>query len=233
MRLQKRTLIAVLAALLIVSAAVAGVWSYSTSRDSDINVMSVGRVKISLDEAQVDQQGVPAQGGLRTTQGNDYELVPGYTYTKDPTVTVRGGSLDAYIRVMITIHGYSSVEAAFGQNYSLSAWLTGFDASVWMPTGTPARDIVNDSITYELRYHQPYTETAQDVVLPPVFTGFTVPGSVTGGQLRLIARSSVPVTVEIRGHAIQKETFDTADDAWAAFDAAQAEVISSGDALTE
>ena len=233
MRLYQRTLITALCALLIVSAAVSGVLAYSVSSESDTNVMSVGRVKITLDEAQVDPQGVPVPDAPRTTQGNHYELKPGHTYTKDPTVTVAGGSRDAYVRVMVTIRGYSSVEATFGQGFSLRAWLTGYDETVWTPAGTPVRDDEQDSITYELRYHQPCVQSAQDTALPPVFSGFAVPGSVTGDQLRLIAQSAAEVAVEIEGHSIQKDAFNTADDAWAAFDAAQNKSVSSGDALTE
>jgi hypothetical protein len=39
---------------------------------------------------------------LEETAGNQYQLIPGNTYKKDPTVTVKSGSVDCWIFVEIT-----------------------------------------------------------------------------------------------------------------------------------
>ena len=39
---------------------------------------------------------------LEETAGNKYQLIPGNTYKKDPTVTVKSGSVDCWIFVEIT-----------------------------------------------------------------------------------------------------------------------------------
>ena len=59
-------------------------------------------------------------------------------------------------------------------------------------------------------------EATDDIVLEPLFTEFTLPGDKVNGQ-QLKTLEGLKITVE--GHAIQRVALDTADAAWAAFDA--------------
>ena len=210
--------ILILCVALLATVSIAGSIAYFNGEDSNVNVITVGQVRLTLDEAAVDGQGVPLPDGSRTAVGNNYRLLPGRVYGKDPTVTVHSGSVDSYIRVLVTLNGYSAVKAALGDAFVPTDWLTGFDPAVWVPSGEPVYDPAADAVTYDLRYPQPVSAQKADAVLPPVFTGITMPEYVTGAQLRALAGSAVPLSVQFRGCAIQREGFADAESAWAAFD---------------
>ena len=68
------------------------------------NTFTVGKVEIKLDEAKVTADGIPVEGAARVT-ANSYKLMPGTTYTKDPTVTVlKAGSEESYVRMKVTFN---------------------------------------------------------------------------------------------------------------------------------
>lgn len=80
----KKKLTTVLAIVLVVALSVAGTYAYLTSKTATItNTFTVGNVKIDLAE----------------TTGTEYQLIPGKEYTKDPVVTVKGGSEKCYLFV--------------------------------------------------------------------------------------------------------------------------------------
>ena len=80
----KKKLTTVLAIVLVVALSVAGTYAYLTSKTATItNTFTVGHVKIDLKE----------------TTGTEYQLIPGKEHTKDPVVTVKGGSEKCYLFV--------------------------------------------------------------------------------------------------------------------------------------
>lgn len=85
-----KPIVLALCAVLLVAATVFGTVAYLTDNAAVVNTFTVGQVKLRLDEAKVDAGGKPT--GERTEIGNSYHLIPGVTYTKDPTVTVLGNS---------------------------------------------------------------------------------------------------------------------------------------------
>ena len=93
--------------------------AYLTDTKTVTNTFTVGSVAITLDEAKVNLDGQPlneknevvtnvANAHRQTT--NDYKLMPGKTYTKDPTVHVTANSEDAYIFVKVE-NGIAAFEA--------------------------------------------------------------------------------------------------------------------------
>ncbi|MFR6087431.1 MAG: SipW-dependent-type signal peptide-containing protein [Oscillospiraceae bacterium] len=82
-----KPLLTLCCALLLVAAGVFGTLAYLTGTDTVNNTFTVGNVKITLDEAKVTTDGTPVEGADRV-KANEYHLLPGHTYTKDPTVTV-------------------------------------------------------------------------------------------------------------------------------------------------
>ncbi len=103
MRTRTKALLLTLCAVLLVAATVFTTVAYLKSTDEVVNTFTVGKVKITLDEAEVTSDGTPVEGADRV-KSNEYHLLPGHTYTKDPTVTVEKGSDESYIRMKVTFN---------------------------------------------------------------------------------------------------------------------------------
>lgn len=232
MKIRTRTLILAICAVFAMTTTVFGTIAYLTGTDTVTNTFTVGKVEIDLDETKVTPEGDPTyeDGNVddegnpvpdRTDEGNDYHLIPGKEYTKDPTVTVKADSEEAYVRMMVTLTSYTALTEALGADFDPAAYAKGMDNTLWVPYGEGAVDAAADTITYELRYFQPVAGADADVQLPAVFTGFEVPGTITGEQLAKLAgtEGADPFKIIVTSHAIQTETFATEDEAWAAFDA--------------
>ena len=193
--MKKKLLIAlgmVLCAALLVVGSIAGTFAYLTSRtDKVTNTFTIGKVKITLDEAVVDENG-EAIGG-RTEEGNDnYKLMPGHTYIKDPTIHVDASSEDCWLFVQIidNIAGAQD-EDTIATQLAANGWT--------LVTGT----------TNVYAYKEIATATTKDYV---VFETITVKGDLTNAELEAFADE----TIEITAYAIQADGFDTAAEAWAA-----------------
>lgn len=104
MKKTKKAILLALCAVLLVGASVAGTLAYLTSKTETItNTFTVGKVEITLDEFKTNAYGQKlnksgdlwqsGQGENRiSTGGNNYTLIPGQTYHKDPTLTLKKGS---------------------------------------------------------------------------------------------------------------------------------------------
>lgn len=102
MKNKKKILALLLCAILLVVASVAGTVAYLTDNATVNNTFTVGNVDIDMVETKVDPYGNVLTGNdAGTTDANTYKLIPGHSYTKDPTVTVLSGSEDCYIFVKI------------------------------------------------------------------------------------------------------------------------------------
>lgn len=90
MKNARKVLLLVLCLVLVVSATVMGTMAYLTDKTNEVkNTFTVGKVDIDLYETK-DGQHVMA---------NEYQLIPGATYAKDPTVEVTVDSEDCYLFV--------------------------------------------------------------------------------------------------------------------------------------
>lgn len=206
-----KALLVVACALLLVAASVFGTMAYLTSTDTVTNTFTVGKVKITLDEAKVNTDGTPVANAERV-KANEYKLLPGHTYTKDPVLTVKGGSEDAYVRLLVTINKASALKEVFGanflpQNYVDNTW----NAQTWPCVKTTVNS--DDTVTYEFRYKEIVEAKAADQKLDALFKSFTVPGTVNGDQLAKLGG----LEIKVIGEAIQAEGFANADTAWKAF----------------
>lgn len=115
-----KALLMSLCAVLLVAASVLGTMAYLTDSKDVKNTFTVGNVTITLDEAKVDGNGnaIDKQGKRVTNladaervPGNAYKLLPGHTYTKDPTVTVLAPSVESYVRMKVTFNNASQIIA--------------------------------------------------------------------------------------------------------------------------
>ncbi len=204
----RRILVLVACAVAVAAASVSATVAYLTSTASVKNTFTIGKVSITLDEAKTDASGVAVTpetriSGTRSASEqytNTYQLVPGRTYVKDPTVHVQTNSEDSWVFVKVE-NGIEAYEAASADNYtSMADQMT---ANGWTPlTGV-------DNV-----YYQAYTkqEAEKDFV---VFSSFRVSDeaeAVDGWSAISTANTRVIVTA----YAIQKDGFANALDAWVA-----------------
>lgn len=210
-----KALLVVACALLLVAASVFGTMAYLTSTDTVTNTFTVGKVNIKLDEAKVNADGTPVEGADRVKE-NSYKLLPGHTYTKDPTVTVEAGSEASYVRQMVTVT-FDKVLTDAQLATQLDGIFTGYDAN-WVRNDKKVETKTKDGakytvITYEYRYKDKVAATTTDTKLPALFTEIKVPETWTNDDLAALGN----IEINIVAHAIQADGFTDADAAWKAF----------------
>ena len=202
MKTAKKAMLLTVCALVLVAATVMGTLAYLTSTDEVKNTFTVGKVAITLDEAKVDEKGQAIKGdGAERVKANSYKLMPGVDVDKDPTVTVKGGSEDCYVRVLVTITGNNSPRAMGMINGKPDQWKIS------------RMNELGDSIVMELRYTEKVAHSDQDTVLPAVVTGLKVSGSLDNAAMDELGEFSIDVVAQ----AIQADGFADANAAWKAF----------------
>ena len=242
MKTKSKALLLTLCAVLLVAASVLGTMAYLTSTAKVENTFTVGKVEIKLDEAKVNADGIPVESAARVT-ANSYKLMPGNTYTKDPTVTVKAGSEASYVRMKVTFNNATKIIALCTDPEYADSGPTGVEnafplirmvkfvemnAAKWdgiIPDNMVemedmllmpkyfAYDKTADTLTYIFYYRETVTATTADVVLPVLFDSITVPEWVTGEQLAQLEGFKITVVAE----AIQAGSFADAADAWSHF----------------
>ena len=211
----KKTLVLVCCAALLVCISVGATVAYLTSKTDVVqNTFTVGDVEIILDETDVDLYGVK-DGETRVT-ANEYKLLPGHTYIKDPMVTVKANSEESYIRMFVTITDYADVKAVFGEDFLPEKFVNGWDSTTWVSTNVVSVDTEKNTATYEFRYKETVnTLNGQDLELDPLFDEIFVPGTVDNDALAKLE----DMQINIVAYAIQADGFGgSADAAWAAYD---------------
>ena len=192
----KKKLVTLCAALaLCATAIIGGTLAYFTDTKTAENTFVVGKVAITLDEAKVNEMGEVQQGDRVT--GNAYKLIPGRTYTKDPTITVNDGSLDSYLFVKV-VNGIEALEAT-GEGTIAKQ----MEAKGWKP-------LANVANVYYLAGTdgKPAVVSANDKKV--IFENFTINGELT--ELENVQ----PIT--ITAYAVQADGFadKTAAEIWTA-----------------
>ena len=166
-----------------------GTMAYLTSQTETVtNTFTVGNVAITLDETDVTPMGVKDTDAR--VKGNEYKLIPGHTYIKDPTVHVDTDSEESWLFVKVD-NGISDLEAT--GNTTIAEQMK---AKGWT--------LVNGT-TNVYAYEQKAT-AGQNI---RVFDSFTIAGDAT-------VAGNAGKTITIEAYAIQADGFSTAAEAWAA-----------------
>ena len=209
----KKTIAIVALVVLVAVASVLGTLAYLTSTDTVKNTFTVGKVNITLDEAEVDMNGVAVTPAKRVKK-NEYKLMPGHTYTKDPMVTVLAGSEPSYIKMTVTFSKANELDAIFAPTGAdLTSIFKGYDSANWIAKGN-TKDAAANTRTYEFWYKETVGAPTADVALDALFDSITVPGTITNEQLATIEG----MTITVNAYAIQADGFANAEAAWDAFD---------------
>lgn len=212
MKTKKKALLLSFCAVLLVAASVLGTMAFLTSQDSVLNTFTVGNVKINLDEADVTPDGTPIPDADRVKE-NDYKLMPGHSYTKDPTVTVLEGSEESYIKVEVTVNKLRETYGEGDLFDDLTKIFTGYDATKWIYGGSTADWGEANNRTYTFYYYKTVEALDGDVVLEPIFTGVQVPDEIDAAYLAKLDG----LNIFVKAYAIQADGFADAADAWAHF----------------
>ena len=208
----KKSIALVMMAVLLVAASVMGTLAYLTSHDEVVNTFTVGTVNIKLDEAKANTDGSLVEGAARV-KANNYKLLPGHTYNKDPMVTVLAGSEPSYIKMTVTFSKASALDAIFAPTGAdLTSIFNGYDSANWIYKDN-TKDATADTRTYEFWYKETVGAPTADVALDALFDSITVPGTITNEQLAAIEG----MTITVNAYAIQADGFANAEAAWAAF----------------
>lgn len=212
MKTRSKALLLTLCAVLLVAATIFGTMAYLTSTDTVTNTFTVGKVNIKLDEAKANSDGTLVEGAERVKE-NQYKLLPGHTYNKDPMVTVLGGSESSYVKMTVTFSMADELDAIFAPDgANLTSIFNGYDAANWTYKGN-TKDAAANTRTYEFWYKEAVAAPNGDVALDALFDSIIVPGEITGAQLATIE----DMTITVNAYAIQADGFADAEAAWAAF----------------
>jgi len=247
MKNNRKALLLLLCAVLMVTASVFGTLAYLTDTEAVTNTFTVGSVGIQLDEAKVNEDGTYVTDHDNRTEdgeneGNLYHLLPGHTYYKDPTVTVDAKSEDAYVRMMVKVEGLASLKEAmpkakFPEFYNGDLFLLQnlcvdkdgnltWDNNVWQYKTFHTSGTYADC--YEFRYVG-NQKGENDVLLK---NGIVVKSDSATVLPDLFTHITVPgavdntgiaklanVKIVVTAHAIQADGFNNNQDAaWSAFD---------------
>lgn len=225
MKKAKKVVALALCAVMLVVGSVAGTMAFLYDKDTVTNTFTVGQVAIELDETDVDVNGV--KDGNTRVKDNDYKLMPGHTYTKDPMVTVNAGSEESYVRMLVKFNYSSQLDQIF-PNADLTKILLGYNRANWAYVGN-VEDTTANTRTYEFRYvgeqykgTKPGTvqATTEDIELDALFDQIKMPGTVTNEQLaQLVTKDAAgkivdQFKIEVVAHAIQADGFASAEAAW-------------------
>lgn len=205
MKTKTKTLLITMCAIMLVAATVFGTMAYLTSTpDAVTNTFTIGKIAITLDEAKVKTDGTP-DGTTRVT-GNEYHLLPGHSYGKDPTVHVTANSEDSWIFVKV-VNGISAFEAA-----SVEGGYQSIADQIAVKNGWTALTGV-DGV-----YYKEYAKNTSAVNLE-VFNNFKIDDNAESitGWANIGAANNVTVTA----YAIQKDGLSVTE-AWAALNPAPA-----------
>ena len=203
MKTKSKALLLTLCAVLLVAASVLGTMAYLTSTDKVENTFTVGNVKITLDEAKVNPDGTLVAGADRV-KANEYKLMPGHTYTKDPTVHVDANSEDSYIFVKVE-NGIADFEATSGVADDYLTITDQMKDKGW----TPLESADGYGVYYKV-YIKGAEGASNDLT---VFEKFRIAGDAnTRDGWGDISNAKIIV----KAYAVQKDGFDTAEAAWTA-----------------
>lgn len=194
----KKVIALLLAFVLVIGATVAGTLAYLTSTtETVVNTFTVGNVNITLDEAHVDANGNVVDE--TRVLANTYKLMPGHTYTKDPTVHVQAGSEDCYVRMFVTIENWATLASKLPEG-ALPQDLCKWNDAYW--TCESYKTVNNDAVL-EFRHNAIVEESATATDLPALFESITLPGTVTD------VTGLDTVKINVIAEAIQADGFAT------------------------
>lgn len=202
----KSALITAIALILTCVISIAATYAYLYDKsETVVNAFSVGSVQISLDEAKVNEYGQPVdengnevdlKDAPRVTN-NEYLLIPGRQYKKDPTIYVEGGGKDC--RVFVLMYIPQSIQDVI--NYEQDVKTNQIEKNNWTYTGGCIPNDVENANDYELFVYNGVVPASEEDTKLPFFSTFKVDESVPKDQIAKVNLDEIRITA----FAIQNE----------------------------
>ncbi len=206
----KKILATALALILAMGCGVVGTLAYLTSTSEVVtNTFTVGNVKILLDEDDVDNSSSETENYRDTA--NQYKLIPGDTYAKDPAVWVKEGSEDSWY--FVAVKNEISAATITAETDGHKTIETQMEDNGWVELKTASAD------SYKVYYYNgtlpeaaahPNANVTDKYSKLPVFEEVTLIADMDEETL------GVNDTIKLMAYAIQKNNLATAEAAWTA-----------------
>lgn len=220
---KKKIITLALVAIVAITAIASASLAYFTDTKTADNTFTMGNVKITLDEAPVDEFGQAADGERVT--GNRYgpsAVYPGAVLHKDPMVH-NVGDYPAYIRATVNVSNWMNLVGAYYPDFNETFPNEGYKAALnllvgelgegWSVVGVVAGDtftIGQFDAKFILKYEG---ELAPGADTTAMFNNVTIPAGIDNVNADSFDR------VTVVAQAIQANGFDSWEAAFAAFDA--------------
>lgn len=112
----RKSLAVILSVVVVLCMAIGGTLAWLIdATEPVVNTFTYGDIDLGLDETLTDEKGIPVdkdgnpipEGGtpVKTTEGNEYEMLPGEDYLKDPAIEVKAGNEACWLFVKLTETG--------------------------------------------------------------------------------------------------------------------------------
>lgn len=222
----KKTISIIMLVVLVSAVSVLGTLAYLTAQSEVTNTFTVGKVTLGdgsvgsgLDEAKVNQNGQPIDDNNNVVSlveaprvtTNTYKLLPGHTYTKDPTIHVGSDSDDCFLFVKV-VNGLDGVEDTD------NGIQTQMQANGWYVLAE-----INGLANNEHVFVYSTSQTDEGKCLPAtvsagsnkiVFSQFKIKDDATSATLDAYKNATITVTA----YAVQADGFEgkTAMEVWTA-----------------
>lgn len=213
---KKRFVAILLCVTLVALAAIGATFAYLTDTKLVNNTFTMGNVKITLDETNVNDP-----EGDRVTS-NAYNVYPGAVVTKDPIVHNVGGNA-AYIRATVNVSNWMNLCAAYYPDFKETFPNDGYKAALnllvgelgegWSVVGVEAGDtftIGQFDAKFILKYDG---KLAAGDDTTAMFQSVTIPAGIDNANTDSFSG------VKVVAQAIQADGFETWEAAFAAYDA--------------
>lgn len=143
----KKVVVTLLALVLVLGCAIGGTIAWLTdTTDEVVNTFSVGDVEITLKESPLNEDGsygTPAEG-----TENEYQMIPGKTYKKDPVVAVDAVSEDCWLFVKFEEKGNPATYIDYTSTLTTAnGWTQGDGTSI--PANVWYREVKKSDTTRE------------------------------------------------------------------------------------
>lgn len=203
------TLTITLCAVALVVGSVVGTIAYLRSTAYVTNVFTYGTVKVTLDETTIAANGIDeATPASRTSIGNQYKLMPGVTYTKDPIIHVSADSEKTYLFLRVE-NGLKDIEVETGSSKTIHEQLIANNWELLDEVDGEGNPIYgNGTNIYRYTLNGGYvTPNGSEETKVTTFTTFTLRSSLREEDLTAYSSKSVVVVV----YAVQEEGLATWD----------------------
>ena len=213
---KKRFVAILLCVTLVALAAIGATFAYLTDTKSVNNTFTMGNVKITLDETNVNDP-----TGDRVTS-NAYHVYPGAVVKKDPIVHNVGENA-AYIRATVNVSNWMNLCAAYYPDFGIHFPSAGYENSLqllvgqlgegWSVVGVTIGDTFTDG-AYGAKFILKYDgKLAAGENTTAMFQSVTIPAGIDN------ANTDSFKEVKVVAQAIQADGFDTWEKAFEAYDA--------------